>query len=76
MAFYRQESWSGLPFPCPGNLPDPGIESMSPASSALQVDSLPAGPLGKPSFSVVVQLLFALPKSANVGFSFQNAHHS
>ena len=36
MEFSRQEYWSGLPFPPPGNLPDPGIEPMSPA---LQVDS-------------------------------------
>ena len=37
MGFPRQEYWSWLPFPSPGYLPDPGIESMSPA---LQVDSL------------------------------------
>ena len=36
--FSRQEYWSGLPFPSPGNLPDPGIE---PESPALQADSLP-----------------------------------
>ena len=39
--FSRQEYWSGLPFPPTGDLPSPGIESASPASSALQVDSLP-----------------------------------
>ena len=38
MGFPKQECWSGLPFPSPGNLPDPGIESRSPA---LQTDSLP-----------------------------------
>ena len=38
MGFSRQEYWSGLPFPSPGDLPDPGIESWSPA---LQADSLP-----------------------------------
>ena len=38
MEFPRQEYWSELPFPSPGNLPDPGIE---PSSSALQVASLP-----------------------------------
>ena len=38
MEFSRQEYWSGLPFPSPENLPNPGIE---PASPALQVDSLP-----------------------------------
>ena len=31
MGFSRQEYWSGLPFPSPGDLPDPGIEPMSPA---------------------------------------------
>ena len=46
MGFSRQEYWSGLPCPPPGDLPDPGIEPMSPA---LQVDSLPSEPLGKPS---------------------------
>ena len=34
----RQECWSGLPFPSPGDLPNPGIE---PGSPALQADSLP-----------------------------------
>ena len=44
----RQEYWSRLPFPAPGDLPDPGIEPRSPVSPALQADSLPAEPLGKP----------------------------
>ena len=35
MGFSRQEYWSGLPFPSPGYLPDPGIELASPATSAL-----------------------------------------
>ena len=35
MGFPRQVYWSELPFPPPGDLPDPGIESMSPASPAL-----------------------------------------
>ena len=39
MEFSRQENWSGLPFPPPGNLPDPGIQLASPP--AFQVDSLP-----------------------------------
>ena len=42
MEFSRQEYWSGLPFPSPGDLPDPGIE---PGSPALQADSLPSEPL-------------------------------
>ena len=45
MGFSRQEYWSGLPFPPPGSLPDPGIKHMS---AALQVDSLPSEPPGKP----------------------------
>ena len=45
MGFSRQEYWSGLPFPSPGDLPNPGMEPRSPL---LQVDSLPAEPQGKP----------------------------
>ena len=45
MGFARQEYWSGLPFPSPGDLPDPGIKPMS---LALQVDSLPPVLLGSP----------------------------
>ena len=43
MGFSRQEYWSGLPFPSPGDLPDPGIEPRSPA---LQADALPSEPPG------------------------------
>ena len=43
VGFSRQEYWSGLPFPSPGNLPDPGIK---PGSPALQADSLPSEPAG------------------------------
>ena len=45
MEFSRQEYWSVLPFPSPGDLPNPGIESRSPA---LQADSLPSEQPGKP----------------------------
>ena len=45
MGFFRQEYWSGLPFPSPGNLPDPRIE---PGSPALQADTLLSEPPGKP----------------------------
>ena len=41
MGFLRQEHWSGLPFPPPGDLPNPGIEPTSPVFPALQVGSLP-----------------------------------
>ena len=40
MGFSNQESWSGLPCPPPGNLPDPGIELVSPTAPILQADSL------------------------------------
>ena len=43
MGFSRQECWSGLPFPSPGDLPDPGIE---PGSPTLQADALPSKPPG------------------------------
>ena len=45
MDFFKQEYWSGLPFPSSGDLPHPGIE---PGSSALQADALPSEPPGKP----------------------------
>ena len=45
MGFSRQDYWSGLPFPSPGDLPDPGIEPRSPT---LQADALPSAPPGKP----------------------------
>ena len=41
MGFSRQENWSGLLCPSPGNLPNPGIEPVSSADPALQTDSLP-----------------------------------
>ena len=44
MGFSRQEYWSGLPFPSPGDLPDPGIEPRSPT---LQADALTSAPPGK-----------------------------
>ena len=44
MAFFRQEYWSGLPVPSPGDLSDPGIEPKCPVSPALQADCLPAEP--------------------------------
>ena len=48
MEFSRQEYWTGLPFPTPGDLPDPGIKPVSLASPALAVDSLPLRHLGSP----------------------------
>ena len=45
MGFSRQDYWSGLPFPSPGDLPDPGIKPKSPS---LQADALTSEPPGKP----------------------------
>ena len=49
MRFPRQEYCSGLPFPSPGNLPDPGIKPASPVTSALQAGSLPLSPRENPN---------------------------
>ena len=49
MGFSRQEYWSGLPFPSPGDLPNPGIK---PGSPALQADSLLSEPSGKPDGTI------------------------
>ena len=48
MGFSRQEYWSGLPFPSPRVLPNPGIE---PGSPALQADALSSEPPGKPDIT-------------------------
>ena len=56
MGFSRQEDWSGLPFPSPEDLPNPGIE---PGSPALQANSLPTELQGKPQSK-------ALEKEQNV----------
>ena len=76
--FFRQEFWSGLPFPPPRDLPDPGIQPMSPASLALQAYSLPLSHQGSPvshpccavlSRSVVSNSLRPLPGSSVHGDS-------
>ena len=54
MEFFRQEYWSGLPFPSPGDLPNPGIK---PGSPALQADSLPSEPPDKGvKLSIILKL--------------------
>ena len=68
MEFSRPEYWSGYSFPSPGDLPSPGIKPRSPA---LQVDSLPVEPQGKPkntgvgSLSLLQQIF--LTKEPNQG---------
>ena len=51
MGFSRQEYWSGLPFPSPGDLPDPGIKPRSPA---LQMDTLPCEPPAKANIYISI----------------------
>jgi len=51
--FFRQEYWSGFPFPSPEDFPDPGIESGSPV---LQADSLPTELLGKPYICIYIYI--------------------
>ena len=47
MEFSRQEDWSGFPFPFPGDLPDPGIEPVSPVSPTLTGGFFTTAPPGK-----------------------------
>ena len=57
MGFSRQEHWSGLPCPFPGDLPDPGIEPRSPA---LQADSLLSEPQRTPNFQIHSQVFLLI----------------
>ena len=65
IGFSRQQCWSGLPFPSPGDLPDPGLE---PGSPALQADALPSEPPGKPKqvYSQCKLRFFQLFVQANI----------
>jgi len=56
MRFSRQENWSELPCPPPGDLSNPGIEPTSQASAALQVDSLHIEPPRKNSRTIYFQI--------------------
>ena len=61
MGFSRQEYWSGLPFPSPGDLLEQGIE---PSSLALQAESLPFESPGKPRLIKTISFTF-VPITAN-----------
>ena len=61
MEVSRQEIWNELPFYSPEDLPNPGIE---PGLLALQADSLPTKPLGKPNESLVISLSNSLHSNA------------
>ena len=50
MGFFRQEYWSRLPFPTPGDLPDPGIQAASLSASALAGRFFTTEPPGKPIY--------------------------
>ena len=62
VGFFRQKYWSGLPFPFPGDLPDPGIK---PTSLALQVDSLPLSSGESPLRGCVYGMLLILSLSSS-----------
>ena len=62
MGFSRQEYWTGLPFPTPGNLPHPGIELRSPA---LQAEVLPSEPPRKPFTYTSLHLILHFASSVN-----------
>ena len=64
MGFSRQEYWSGLSFPSPGDLPDPGIE---PGSPEFQADALTSEPPGKPPLRHTLSLFFSKISVAFVG---------
>ena len=57
MEFSRQEYWTGLLFPSPVDLPEPGIKPVSPA---LQADSLPLAPTGKPCVTNTIMILLVV----------------
>ena len=68
MGFSRQEYWSELPLSCPGNVPDPGIEPMSPA---LAGRFLTTEPLGKPPLGVSDMTVCGLSLCISRGHCYQ-----
>ena len=72
MGFCRQEYWSGLPFPSPGNLPHIGIKPASAVSPALQAAPYPLNhPSGKPMISAKIKLKSAV-KHIMKGFQYNS----
>ena len=72
VGFPRQECWGRLPFPLPGDLPDPGIKPVSPA---LQADSLPLSHLGIPVRPLVL-IKFRLKVLTKIHHSFHQGAHT
>ena len=58
VGLFRQEYWSGMPFPPPGTLPNSGVKPMFSVSPALQMGSLPTEPSGKPLLKDSGELFF------------------
>ena len=69
MKFFRQEYWSGLPFPTPGDLPNPGTEPMSPASPALAGGFFTTEPPGKPLLGSYPTRIKSLSSHISILFS-------
>ena len=71
MEFFRQEYWSGLTFPSPGDLPDPGVEPRSPE---LQADPLQSEPPGKSPVYLYNGILFNHKKelSSEIHYDMMN----
>ena len=75
---FQQESWSRLPFPSPGDLPDPGIKPTPLMSPELEAGSLALAPLGKPQifrFSLVAQSCLTLCDPMNRSTPGLPVHH-
>ena len=70
VAFSRQESWSGLPFPTPGYLPYPGIEPTSPVSTALASGFYTPAPPGKPRIPTGLHQINAYSENLSLGCAF------
>ena len=84
MAFSRQEYWSGLPCPSPGDLPDPGIKLASPAAPTLQANSLWRSHWGSPIFphstpnslaNIISSILLILNQTILHEFYFDHFNH-
>ena len=71
MEISRQECWSGMPFPSPGDLPNPEIE---PGSPALQADSLLSELQGKSQFSTLELIKFHTVRKGDSKYVFDEIH--
>ena len=74
LGFSRQQYWNRLPWPPPGDLPNPGIESWSLMSPALQVDSLLLSHHGSPHYSYP-SLMFAVPAQPRNKLNWNKHNH-